>query len=89
MTDHKIKSFDEKKADTALPINPDCKTCKEWLQSISNKRIRNRALFNMDRRVEGIYYNSLQDAFFGAFKLETSKEGSKYWSNVIFELCFK
>lgn len=83
-----IKSFEERENDKI--IVPDVvKTCEGWLNTIPNKRIRQRALFNMDQVVSKLYYNSLSDAIFAAFDFAKTKEGSAYWTNVVFELCFK
>lgn len=72
-----------------IESNKDAKTIKEWLETIQNKRIRQRALFNMDKRVENLYKDSLSDALFAGFNFATSKEGNQYWTNVVFEMCFK
>lgn len=58
-------------------------TIKEWLESIDDKEVRDRALKNSYKYgVNEVKEPNLSEAILGAFRWDETPEGAEYWQNI-------
>lgn len=61
------------------------KTVKELLQSIPDRKVRKRALRNLDLRFADYPASTIQQALSIAFIYKDTPEGLDYWSDIHFK----
>lgn len=61
-------------------------TIADWLKTIPNKEVREKAIANMDLDKSGVVVEGLSVAIVNAFTWADTPEGNKYWSDFFWSL---